>query len=143
MPAEKLPASRRKRTADDLALQQEYLTLQSRVLAPAQPDVQISMFAPTAVSQATEAAYTVESPAFDISGISPATFIPGYEWWQPALYQDPVIPLSSTSNVSSVPPTQTTIPSQEFTFNQLHFSPTFVESIRDPILHFPSAFSGY
>ena len=33
------------------------------------------------------------------------------------------------------------LPSQEFTFNTQHFSPEFLQAMRDPAVHFPSVFA--
>lgn len=33
------------------------------------------------------------------------------------------------------------LPSQNFTFATQHFSPEFLQAMRDPVIHFPSAFA--
>ena len=36
---------------------------------------------------------------------------------------------------------QAQVPSNEFTFGPQQFSPDFMQAMRDPVLHFPSAFA--
>ncbi|TFY63720.1 hypothetical protein EVJ58_g3080 [Rhodofomes roseus] len=68
-----------------------------------------------------------------------AAVAPGYDWW----------PLESTSEPAPMPepPSQyvptsqpLTMPSQSFTFTQEQFSQDFLQGMRDPVLHFPSAY---
>ncbi|KAI0656534.1 fungal-specific transcription factor domain-containing protein [Cubamyces menziesii] len=93
---------------------------------------------------------------------------PGYDSWWPVMEQQPVdvgavsahvpgpLPPSasgvtapgSTGMVQAVAPAGGTgagmvsgLPSQEFTFDQQHFSPEFLQAMRDPMLHFPSVFA--
>ncbi|OSC99336.1 hypothetical protein PYCCODRAFT_1373230 [Trametes coccinea BRFM310] len=99
-----------------------------------------------------------------------AGYAPGYDtWWSPADAQANVVqsdPVRS-QNVGlamharapqapvqvSAPPDGTGVavpgnagvaqrlPSQEFTFGQEHFTPEFLQAMRDPVLHFPSVFA--
>ncbi|KAI0373611.1 hypothetical protein BV20DRAFT_937410 [Pilatotrama ljubarskyi] len=88
-------------------------------------------------------------------------YIPGYDSWWPVLEQHgdagnsgmtPGIPESAPLDGTGTDgpgmagsPGSTGLPhglpSQDFTFNQQHFSPEFLQAMRDPIIHFPSVFA--
>ncbi|CCM05010.1 uncharacterized protein FIBRA_07209 [Fibroporia radiculosa] len=61
---------------------------------------------------------------------------PGYDWWPllPASSNVPVVPLAPSNHDPYL-----TMPSQSFTFGERHYSPDFLQAMRDPVLHFPSA----
>ncbi|KAH9894837.1 fungal-specific transcription factor domain-containing protein [Cubamyces lactineus] len=93
---------------------------------------------------------------------------PGYDSWWPVMEQQPddvgvagahvpgplppgasgVTAPGSTGVVHAIAPAggdgagmAPGLPSQEFTFDQQHFSPEFLQAMRDPMLHFPSVFA--
>ncbi|KAI0697737.1 fungal-specific transcription factor domain-containing protein [Cerioporus squamosus] len=65
-------------------------------------------------------------------------YMPGYDSWWPVLDQQQQQPQTE----SQVPvPVEMQVPSaDEFTFSPQQFSPDFLQAMRDPVIHFPSAF---
>lgn len=62
---------------------------------------------------------------------------PGYDWWPMAPAADPApAPQPQHQYAHAAHPLM--MPSQSFTFTQEHFSPDFLQGIRDPVLHFPT-----
>ena len=82
-------------------------------------------------------------------------YVPGYDSWWPVLDDpgpeesavnvpphhpaDPVGP--SGRGASPVGLGMHALPSQDFTFGTQHFSPDFLQGMRNPVIHFPSAFA--
>ncbi|KAI0351048.1 hypothetical protein OH77DRAFT_1593133 [Trametes cingulata] len=92
------------------------------------------------------------------------SYVPGYDSWWPVLDQQQdsgvASDMSGSAPLHGVAPTGSTdlggtgvvenpgsaslshtLPSQDFTFGQQHFSPEFLQAMRDPIIHFPSVFA--
>ena len=90
-----------------------------------------------------------------------AGYMPGYDSWWPVLESQADVagaasgPTGSARHPddgsarsagmvvpsSSGPAGATGMPSQDFTFTTQHFSPEFLQAMRDPVIHFPSAFA--
>ncbi|TBU44710.1 fungal-specific transcription factor domain-containing protein [Dichomitus squalens] len=81
-------------------------------------------------------------------------YIPGYDSWWPVLDSQAEIttPAAPVGQVEQhpggvagsgvMPQTGAAgLPSQEFTFTTQHFTPEFLQAMRDPMLHFPSVFA--
>ena len=61
--------------------------------------------------------------------------VPGYDSWWPALDEEP------DARAGGIAAGAAGLPSQAFTFGTQHFSPDFLQAMRDPVLHFPSVFA--
>ncbi len=62
-------------------------------------------------------------------------YMPGYDSWWPVLDQQQQQTVPQVTIGMSVPSTT------EFTFGVQQFSPDFLQAMRDPVIHFPSAFA--
>ncbi|RDX48083.1 hypothetical protein OH76DRAFT_1472701 [Lentinus brumalis] len=62
-------------------------------------------------------------------------YMPGYDSWWPVLDQQQQQTVPQVAIGMSVPSTT------EFTFDVQQFSPDFLQAMRDPVIHFPSAFA--
>ncbi|TFK83713.1 hypothetical protein K466DRAFT_665640 [Polyporus arcularius HHB13444] len=62
-------------------------------------------------------------------------YMPGYDSWWPVLDQQQQQTVPQVAIGMSVPSTT------EFTFGVQQFSPDFLQAMRDPVIHFPSAFA--
>ncbi len=93
-----------------------------------------------------------------------AGYMPGYDSWWPVLESQTDVsagaasgPVGSTrhpadgsarsAEIEIIVPTHSAgpgavgLPSQDFTFTTQHFSPAVLQAMRDPVIHFPSAFA--
>ncbi len=100
-------------------------------------------------SHHARAPYDVVSSQLDISQTYPAgirsaadtgtdafvRYMPGYDSWWPVLDQQQQQTGSQVAVGMQVPSTN------EFTFGVQQFSPDFLQAMRDPVIHFPSAFA--
>ncbi|KAI0666677.1 fungal-specific transcription factor domain-containing protein [Trametes maxima] len=127
------------------------------------PTAPYSVHTPSVASQASSSSLGFD---FSASAALPAPsftgYVPGYDSWWPVVDgpaggllgtgppTQPSFPAGSAiaaGNSSRGPSAQQPggqgagLPSQEFTFGQEHFSIEFLQAMRNPMLHFPSAFA--
>ncbi|KZT04585.1 uncharacterized protein LAESUDRAFT_715402 [Laetiporus sulphureus 93-53] len=138
-PAENMPDTERMSQSH----QQDYQALVVPTVPPATSDVRHSYATPQTNNQSRDSVQDLHASLladFFDPGIpfpTPAApIMPSYDWW-PAVSASENVPW--TQNQEEYNP-YLAIPSQSFTFGQQHLSPDFLHGIRDPVLHFPSAF---
>ncbi|KAI9059123.1 hypothetical protein FKP32DRAFT_1580451 [Trametes sanguinea] len=131
-------------------------------VVPSQPaHTQPQAYAPSQPAYVSQSDVARSMPSF-------AGYMPGYDSWWPVVdphastaRPDPVQPPNASLAMhAGVAPAQagaeahgTTamasgsagvaqgLPNQDFTFGQEHFTPEFLQAMRDPVLHFPSVFA--